>query len=690
MTAAEPAVPAAPHDEARAALALAALLFETRAAGVAYVDRALRYVRVNDALAAMNGRPAAAHAGRAIREVIPDAAADLTEPLLRRVLERGEAVVDLPLLLETSRGPRHFVSAYHPIPGPDGTTVGVVAVVLEYAPDEAAARETLRASEARLDAVLQQLPVGVIIAQAPSGRLLQANAQADAIWGREAPLSPDVAGYGDYAGFHPADGRPLAPEEWPLARAVQRGETVTGELLDFRRGDGTLGTLRVSAAPVRDAGGDVTHAVVVFEDTTAQRDVALAERAARERAERLQARAAALAAARTLDEVATVVVSDTVVALGARTGALAGRAPDGDALVLLRQEGFPERVAARVRRQAFDLASPLIECYRTRAPIWMEGRDGPDGLDARFPPIAPVWDVLGVGSAAFVPLIAAGEAVGVISFAFAGPRVFPPEERAFLLALGQQAALAVERARLFEAERAARAEAEAANQAKSQFLAVMSHELRTPLNAIGGYAELLELGIRGPVTEAQREDLLRIQASQRHLLGLINEVLNYARLETGAVRYELARLHVAELLAAAEGLVAPQARARGLTLRVDPGARGLAVRADAEKVRQVLANLLSNAVKFTDRGGAVELSAAARDGRVAIVVRDTGIGIPADKLDAIFEPFVQVRSDLTRPHEGAGLGLAISRDLARGMGGELTVESAPGAGSTFVLVLPEG
>ncbi|HEX2203405.1 MAG TPA: ATP-binding protein, partial [Longimicrobium sp.] len=230
--------------------------------------------------------------------------------------------------------------------------------------------------------------------------------------------------------------------------------------------------------------------------------------------------------------------------------------------------------------------------------------------------------------------------------------------------------------------------AEEANQAKSRFLATMSHELRTPLNAIGGYADLLEMGLRGPVTAQQREDLLRIQASQRHLLGLINEVLDFAKLETGAVSYATADVPAREALAEAEALVAPQARVRGLALEVEPCDETLAVRADPEKVRQILANLLSNAVKFTQPGGRVGVRCRAEGGVVAFRVTDTGIGIPADRLEAVFEPFVQVRSDLTRTAEGTGLGLAISRDLARGMGGDLTAESTVGRGSTFTLTLP--
>ena len=239
-----------------------------------------------------------------------------------------------------------------------------------------------------------------------------------------------------------------------------------------------------------------------------------------------------------------------------------------------------------------------------------------------------------------------------------------------------------------DAANEARSIAERANRAKSEFLAVMSHELRTPLNAIGGYAELIELGIRGPITAEQRADLDRIQRSQRHLLGLINGVLNYARLETGNVRYEVTDVPVDELLATCEALVAPQARAKQITLIVPPCAPALSVRADEEKVQQILLNLLTNAIKFSDDGGRIEVHCESAEDVVAIHVIDNGHGIALEKLNAIFDPFVQVDSRLTRTHEGVGLGLAISRDLAQGMRGDLTVESTPGRGSTFTLTLP--
>jgi signal transduction histidine kinase len=216
----------------------------------------------------------------------------------------------------------------------------------------------------------------------------------------------------------------------------------------------------------------------------------------------------------------------------------------------------------------------------------------------------------------------------------------------------------------------------------------MSHELRTPLNAIGGYAELMDMGIHGAVTGQQREALDRILRSQRHLLGLINQVLNYARLETGNLRYDVADVPLDEITRNVEVLTLPQIAAKGIQYFCRSGGPQAVVRADRDKAQQILLNLVGNATKFTDGGGRITLEYEAVGDMVHIRVRDTGIGIPPEKLDAIFEPFVQVDTNYTRTKDGIGLGLAISRDLARGMGGDLVVESAPAKGSTFTLALP--
>ena len=232
------------------------------------------------------------------------------------------------------------------------------------------------------------------------------------------------------------------------------------------------------------------------------------------------------------------------------------------------------------------------------------------------------------------------------------------------------------------------AELQRANAAKAQFLAMMSHELRTPLNAIGGYADLLMLGLRGPVTAEQREDLRRIVRNKDLLLALITDILEFTRADAGTLAVRAEPVVVAPLLSDVTDAVAQQFSARHVRLAVNPVPAGARVRGDRERLQQVLLNLLSNALKFTEPGGAAVVDTTVLDGRVCIEVSDTGRGIGPADLDTIFEPFVQIDASLTRRAGGTGLGLAIARQLTSAMGGTLTVRSSVGVGSTFTLTLP--
>ncbi|HZS57657.1 MAG TPA: ATP-binding protein [Gemmatimonadaceae bacterium] len=316
----------------------------------------------------------------------------------------------------------------------------------------------------------------------------------------------------------------------------------------------------------------------------------------------------------------------------------------------------------------------------------------------------PALDVLlsaGVRAVQSTPLLSStGTVLGMISTHFATVHRSTDRELHLIDLLARQAADYLERKhaeasllRSREAAETARRHADEANQAKSEFLAAMSHELRTPLNAIAGHTQLLALGIHGAVNAAQQDALDRIEKSERHLLALINDILNFAKVEAGRVEYHLEELILADVVTDVLRIVEPQLLAKGLstTVAVAPDLR---VVADGEKLAQIFLNLLSNAFKFTPSGGRVTIDGGQGDaserferGAVFVRVADNGIGIPREKQEAIFDPFVQLNRQPFQANQGTGLGLAISRDLARGMGGDLRVRSLEGHGATFTLLL---
>jgi PAS domain S-box-containing protein len=537
----------------------------------------------------------------------------------------------------------------------------------------------------------------------------------------------EYRGGGWIAAVHPDD-REGAAAAW---RDAIREERVMEAELRLRRADGEWRYVAVRAVPVMEPGGRVREWVGAVTDVTERRR---AEEARDFLAEASRVLASSLDTGTTLRTVARLAVPTLA---------------DWCAVDVLTEDGELERLAvehvdpAKVRlaleveeRWPSDRLAPqgVHQVLRTgKAEMMAHIPEELLTMAARDPEHLRLIGELGLRSYVCVPLTARGRVLGALTLVHAeSGRAYTPADLALAEELARRAAVAMDNARLYteteeariqleqqtgeleeaqaememghdelqraneelaertrEAERAREA-ADEANAAKSAFLATMSHELRTPLNAIAGYTQLIEMGIHGPVSDAQREALDKIHRNQTHLLGLINDVLNFARIEAGQVKYELNDVPLNATLAAVEPLVEPQLRGKGLRYRYRGGDPSVTVRADRERMEQVVLNLLSNAVKFTDRGGEVELWWEAGDGAAQVHVRDTGRGIPPDKLEAIFEPFVQVDPALTRSAEGTGLGLAISRDLARAMKGDLTARSAPGEGSTFTLTLPTG
>ncbi len=530
---------------------------------------------------------------------------------------------------------------------PSGAVIGWLGsnTDVEAATAAAAAAERFRALSAAS-------PVGIFDADL-AGNLTYANARLRALWGAS---EAEMLGAGWATRVHPDDVEALA-RDW---RAALAAEATFEREYRIVRPDGHQRVVHGRSAIIRDRDGRAVGTVGTIDDVTTEREAEAALRASEARLRDVFEQAPVAVAVLTGPEHVYTVVSPRYAESPGTGRPLLGRTV---------RDAFPEVADT-------GLIDTMDHVYATGEPFVAAERqvfvDGPDGArEERF------------------------YNVGYQALRDAGGRVYALASVTYDITEQVLARREVETARR-EAERA-RAAAEDANRVKSMFLANMSHQLRTPLNAIGGYVQLIELGLYGPVTDDQRGALSRVQKAQHRLLGLINDVLNYAKLESGRVEYAMRPIDVRDVIADVAPLLEPQLTAKGLAYDVALPDGPCVVWADRDKLGQVLLNLLANAVKFTPArhptSGApghvtVDLGTRAeRADAVFVRVADTGRGIPREKQDLIFDPFVQVRTGYTQGTEGTGLGLAISRDLARGMGGDLRVRSVEGEGATFTVTL---
>ncbi|HET9985657.1 MAG TPA: ATP-binding protein [Longimicrobiales bacterium] len=499
----------------------------------------------------------------------------------------------------------------------------------------------LRAERARLAAVVENAPVGLVIVAAPSGRLVLGNAAAERILRRPLPID-SLPGRDEWKAYD-ADGRSVPADEFVLARVLATGESAGPDERLLDRSDGTRGWVRITGAPIRDATGGLRAALLVLDDIDAER------RAAAER------------------------------------------------------EALLQEVRAQRHR--------LVEVFR-QAPALLAVLRGPDHvfdfMNPKYEQLIRGRDVVGKPVREALPELVDQGLVDLLDRVYETGKPYhgrevrvrlrpargaPPEDRYLnfvyqpLCELDESISGIIVHGVDVTDQVRARHEAEAANRAKSDFLATMSHELRTPLNAMIGYTDLLLQGLPQPIPEEDRRSVERIGLSAHHLLELIEEILTFSRLEAQREIVEPEEVDVQRLLDEVTAITEPLAAKKGLRFRADTPEQPLVVEMDPRKVRQILLNLVGNAVKFTERGEVVV--AVRREGDdVVFQVRDTGIGIPADHLEKIFEPFWQAETQRTRRVGGAGLGLSVTRRLARLMGGDVTVTSELGRGSTFTVRLP--
>ncbi len=544
----------------------------------------------------------------------------------------------------------------------------------------------LKARVAELETMFERLPVGLCISYDPECLSIRVNPAFAKMVGvaTDENISagrPDAEIALPYTIWR--NGEPVPVQDLPMQLAARTHQVVEGADLDLRFRDGHVLHLYGWAAPLFTEEGEVRGAVAGFVDVTQREKYAQEIARLAGRAEKLYALTSALSRVTTPEEVGAVACDWGRVVLGASAAIFCALASDGSALEPLHVLGVDEQLVQRWLRVPVDARTPVAEALRRGGRVCIASAAE---RDAAFPDFGSPEGLEALLSA---PLRLEERTLGAWTVHFHEARGFSEDDLQLFDTVTVLCAQALERTRLYEAERQARAVAEEANQAKLKFLRVMSHDLRTPLNAILGYTELLQESVPGPLNELQRTYLGRVRASTGALRTLIDDILEFARIEAGRVEMRLSDVPVVRLLDSVEALVAPQIRAKGIHLVRAESDAALTIRADPDRARQIMMNLVSNAQKFTSPGGEIALLWAGDHARVRISVRDTGVGIPPAELERIFEPFVQVhRPEELGIEQGVGLGLAISRELARAMGGDVTAYGEPGVGSIFTLELP--
>lgn len=532
-----------------------------------------------------------------------------------------------------------------------------------------------------LQAVLEQLPGGLIIAEGATGRVVLGNQQAEAIWGHPLLTTENVSGYAAWQGFH-ADGRPYAAEEWPLARALVRGEVVTGEEIVFQRGDGTRGVMMVNASPVRDEAGQVIAGVVTFYDVT--------ERKRDEERQRFLADISAVLGSSLEDGETWQRVVRFALPAFADYCSLYVRDDDGRfrLLALADDQGGGEDLARsiddRYHPDADTPGSLTARVLRTQEPMLI-----PDITPAFFdtlpvdPEIKQLLQATQMSSLMIAPVVARGRVLGVLTLMYThSRRHYDAADLGLAQELGRRVGLALDNARLYR-------QAQQAIQARDVFLSIASHELKTPLTSLTIQHQFIRQRFQqGGLEKLPAERLARLLAigeeQVQRLTTLVNDLLDVAKIEAGRLEVDRQPVDLASVVAGVVERCADQAAVVGSSIHLDTPTPVVG-HFDASRLDQVVTNLLTNAIKYGG-GEPIEVVVRGDEKWARLVVRDHGIGIPPDRLPHIFERFE--RAVAPGQYGGMGLGLYISRQIVQDHGGTIHVKSRPGEGTTFTVELP--